>query len=102
MTKPTDDMLRLARECAANYFREDAHWASEEMALSFLSGDADHHAYVRIALAAISQTTELAAELAEQRADGDDDETGEEASFCIAADLRNGDHLKQQEPNNAD
>lgn len=93
----TPEQLALARRCAAKYWQTGA--ASDEMAARrILSGEWDDQAYVRAALAAIRETTELAYALAANHADQSDDTAVGRARNGTARDiyeaLRTNAHLK--------
>ena len=92
MTQYTEDELRLAR----NIVLKNMAYASAGVKGLVLSGAWDRTPATQAALAAIRETTERAAELAFARSEIDDGEYehGYEAAECIAADLRNGEHLK--------
>lgn len=100
MTKPTDDMLRLAREIGFSIwmarYRSGSHIytpdPNHEKAVNmlYLLGQCDTDDAIQAALAAISQTTELATELATVF-------TAHSRESLIVKALEDGDHLKQQE-----
>lgn len=64
--EPTAEELALARRVVAAHFRQEGHWASEDTARQYEQGLADHHIHIQIALAAIRETTALAAKLVER------------------------------------
>lgn len=89
MTEPTEDELRLARKAAAT-----VHPFSHNSAL-ILDGERDGTDIVQSALAAIRETTELAAGWIMSQTNSDD-------PFGIHEDLAdalsNGEHLKGDHP----
>lgn len=66
--EPTEAMKALARKCAAKYWQTGDR-GDEAAARSILSGDWDDQAYTQAALAAIMETQETCARLAEERRD---------------------------------
>lgn len=64
----TPEQIEMARACAAKYWQTGDH-GDEATARMILSGAWDDQAYVQAALAAIIETQEACAKLAEDRRD---------------------------------
>ena len=95
----TPEQLAMARRICASVCGSDA--VGRVAAREFLRGDADDESDMRIALAAIIETTELAYKLAADHVDQCDDTAVGRARNATARDiyeaLRSGDHLKGQD-----
>lgn len=98
---PTAEQLTIARRCAAKYW-QTGDPSDEAAARSILSGEWDDQAYTQAALAAVIETTRLAAEMADQWRDENrancKDALMDGAAIemnAFAGSLRNNDHLEK-------